>query len=224
MKDAVLPGRTDLGQSKTSLKWILPVAAVFATMLVLSQYSRIAKDPPFLTTSSPGKTYTVYLTGQKERPLFFTVEVHFHVSKNGTTFLSNKYLHSGDSQDLSFEMQYPNHRWINENTIQFYREEYFKDVTPDTLVVVNKTGEAIKYAKIKSVDSVLLFDLQPGFTQKIVTPGPRGDSKWLDVEGEFSDGREIVGIKKNLPQKHLPAPNTYYVYINAKEITLEIRD
>ncbi len=51
-------------------------------------------------------------------------------------------------------MAYPNHRWINENTIQFYREEYFNEGKPDTLVVVNNTNEPIKYAKVESVDKL----------------------------------------------------------------------
>lgn len=163
--------------------------------------------------------------GEKKRPLFFTVEVRFNVLKNGTPFLSNHHLHSGDSEDMSFEMGYPNHRWINESTVQFYREEYFKDGPPDNLIVVNSTGELIKYARIESVDKVLLFDLEPGSETKMVTPRPRGDSKWFDVAGEFSDGRKLIGANMNLPgQKDPTGPNTYYVYINADRTTLDVRN
>ena len=216
-----------MGLSKATLRYILAVSALFGALIIsLIIYRVIAKPPPtFLTTSSPEKTYTVYLTGQKEQPLFFTVEVRFHVMKNGTRFLSNKYLHSGDSEDMSFEMRYPNHRWVNENTLQFYREEYFHDGKPDTVVVVNNTGETIKYTKIESVDAILLFDLQPGFTGKMLTPRPRGDSKWVDVVGEFSDGRKIEGTNKDLLEHKDPiGPNTYYITINADGTTVEIRD
>lgn len=178
-----------------------------------------------MTTSSPLKTYTLSLTGQKERPLFFTAEVRFDVLKNGAPFLSNQYLHSGDSEDMSFEMGYPSHRWITEKTIQFYREQYFNDGPPDNLVVVNNTAETIKYTKIESVDKLLLFDLQPGSATKIVTPRPRGDSKWVDVVGEFADGRKIMATNKNLPtQKALTGPSTYYVYIDADRTTLGVRN
>lgn len=153
------------------------------------------------------------------------MEVRFHVLKNGKPFLPNQYLHSGDSEDMSFEMGNPNHRWINESTIQFYREQYFNDSPPDNLVVVNNTSEIIKYTKIESLDKLLLFDLQPGSTTKIITPRPRGDSKWVDVVGEFADGRKIMGTNKNLPrQKDLTGPGTYYVYLDADRTTLEVRN
>ena len=85
--------------SKTILKYILPASVLFGTLLTsVVLYRVVGKSrPPFLTTSSPLKTYTLSLTGQKERPLFFTAEVRFDVLKNGTPFLSNKYLHSGDA-------------------------------------------------------------------------------------------------------------------------------
>jgi hypothetical protein len=147
--------------------------------------------------------------------------VRFNVLKNGTSFLSNRYLHSGDSQDLSFEMGYPNLRWINESTIQFYREEYFNDGKPDTLTVVNNSRQSIKYAKVESVDKFLLFEMEPGSSRKMLNSRPRGDSKWLSVEGELSDGGNFAGTNVTLPsQKGISG--SYCVYVNDNKPTFEI--
>jgi hypothetical protein len=212
---------------EASIKWALSIIALFG-VLILSflLYKTSVKQTAFLTTSSPARTYTVYLTGQKQRPLFFTVEVRFNVLKNGDSFLANKYLHSGDSGDLSFEAGYPNHRWINENTIQFYREQYFNDGKPDTLVVLNHTNKTIKYIRIESVDKFLLFDLQAGSTTNMLNSRPRGDSKWLRVGGEFSDGRSIVGNDVTLPVRRelRGSPITYYIEVNDDRTTFGARD
>jgi len=164
----------------------------------------------------------ISLRGQKDRPFFFTVQVRFDVLKNGTSFLSNMYFHSGDSEDPSFESEYPNHRWTDENTIQFYRQEYFDKANPDTLVVVNKTGEAIKYARIDSVDKVLLFDMQPGATAKLETPRSRGDLKSINIAGEFYNNRQIEGINKDFSVHTELRPQTYNVYIYADRTMVEV--
>jgi len=90
---------------KAILRWILPISALFGTLLIsVVLYCVIAKPPPpFLTTSSPEKTYAVYLTGQKEQPRFFTVEVRFHVLKNGTPFLSNAQRRSTKSHETALK-------------------------------------------------------------------------------------------------------------------------
>lgn len=182
----------------------------------LSSLSRqTAKPKAFFSTSSPGGTYEVSLTGQKERPIFFMVETRFEVSKGGEPFLTNKHLHSFDSLDLSFEAGYPNHRWLSESTIQFYREEYFNDGKPDTFVLVNKTGRAIKYALVESEDKFLLFDLPAESTTKLLNSPPRGDFKWLNIAGEFGDGRSIVSKPVDLAIPKSRSGATYYISINA---------
>jgi hypothetical protein len=214
---------TKISVRKAIFKWILFGSTLCGMLLFsLGTYKFIEKHNAFLNTSSPRGTYRVYLTGQKQRPLFFTVEVRFNVLKNGTSFLSNKYLHSGDSGDLSFEMGYPSLRWINEGTIQFYREEYFNDGKPDTLIVVNNSRQRIKYAKVESVDKFLLFDMEPGSSTRMLNSRPRGDSKWLSVEGGFSDGSSIAKNSVALPRrKELGVPMTYCVYLNDDKSTFD---
>jgi hypothetical protein len=123
--------------------------------------------------------------------------------------------------DLAFEAGYPNHRWVYENTVQFYREQYFNDGRPDTLKVMNKTGKTIKYLMISSIDKFLCFDLQDGAALELLNSQPRGDYKWLDVGGEFYDGQKLQGTASLTPPKGRHASFTYYIYINGNGATFE---
>jgi len=146
--------------------------------------------PTFLTTSSPGGNYTLALKGQKTRPVFFTVEVRFDVMKSGTPLLSNMFLFSADGMDPPFESLYPNQRWIDDHSIQFYREENLRN-SPDELIIVNNTGKIIRYARINSDDIILFFDLPPGFKTSTKLSPSKGDYKRVYVKSEFADGTSI---------------------------------
>ncbi|CAN5645283.1 hypothetical protein BH24ACI2_BH24ACI2_11770 [soil metagenome] len=129
-----------MSKTKEIIKSILPVFVLFGAVLVsLVFYNVYVRSTPFFTTSSPAGTYMVNLTGQKERPHIFTVEVRFNVLKNGKPFWSDQYLHSGDAFDLSFEVGYPDCRWLGENILRFYHEKDFNAGKPQVVIVVNKT-------------------------------------------------------------------------------------
>ncbi|MCA1568078.1 MAG: hypothetical protein LC803_21035 [Acidobacteria bacterium] len=108
------------------------VGTLFASLFL---YQAIAQPHVFLTTSSPGKTYTVSLAGNKDRPHIPAIshEVRFNVLKRTETFLSDDHLFSGDWLDPSFEVLYPQHNWISENVLRFGRAEYFSNGSPHTL-------------------------------------------------------------------------------------------
>jgi len=213
---------------KTWIKSILPLCALLgaSALFVIIWISVVLFDPgvnstPFFATRSPGGTYTVNFTGQKQRPFFFTNTVNYDVLKNGQLFLPSSHIHSGDALDISFELAYPNHRWLNEDILQLYREQYFNDGKPDTLVVINRTGQVIKYLKVDSVDKFLFFDLQPGAEVKLLNSPSRGDYKWLDVDGEFNDGRRIGRAEDLSDDNKLDGPFTYYVYVNESGVAFK---
>lgn len=205
------------------VKWTLPVCAlVGAALLSLGITRFVVKPSPFLTATSPGGTYAVSLTGSKERPYFFTNTVRFSVLKNGEPFLADKYLHSGDAFDPSFGADYPQHRWVQENVAQFYREESFNTGTADRLVVVNRAGEVVKYLRLQAVDKFLLFDLQPGATVTLSTSPSRGDLKWVEAEGEFAHGRKIERRGDDFKiRKGLGGPFTFYIYLHENGAVME---
>ncbi len=211
-----------MGKTKTIIKWILPVCALLGAIWIsLVLYDAAVESTPFFTTASPGGTYTVKLTGQKQRPFFFTTTVNYHVLKNGQPFIPSTYIHSGDFMDISFELAYPHHRWMSENILQLYREQYFNDGRPDTLVVINRTGRVIKHLKVASQHQFLFFDLQPGTEMNLLNSRPRGDYKGFNIVGEFYDGRRINSEEALRPNKELSGPFTYYIYINADGATFE---
>jgi hypothetical protein len=211
-----------MNKTKTIIKWILPVGALFGAIWIsMALYDAAVESNPFFTTSSPEGTYTVKLTGQKQRPFFFTNTVNYQVLKNGQPFLPSTYIHSGDAMDISFELAYPNHRWLSENILHLYREEYFNYGKPDTLVVVNRTGQVIKHLKVASEDQFLFFDLQPGAEIKLLNSRSRGDYKWFKAVGELYDGRKIKSGENLKPNKELSGPSTYYIYINTDSAIFE---
>lgn len=123
--------------------------------------------------------------------------------------------------DISFELAYPDHRWIGENALQLYREQYFNEGRPDTVVVVNRTGQVMKHLKITSQDQFLVFDIQPRVEMNLLNSRPRGDYKDFYIIGEFYDGRRIESGGTLRPDKELSGPSTYHIYINADGVTFE---
>ncbi len=110
---------------------------------------------------------------------------------------------------------------MSENILQLYREQYFNDGRPDTLVVINRTGRVIKHLKVASQHQFLFFDLQPGTEMNLLNSRPRGDYKGFNIVGEFYDGRRINSEEALRPNKELSGPFTYYIYINADGATFE---
>jgi hypothetical protein len=177
----------------------------------------------FFVTSSPNGTYRVSLSGRKGRPpLGLTSEVRFEVFKNGELFVPKKYLHSGDSFDLSFEAGYPNHGWLRENVLHFYRDEYLKKDRLDTLRVANRTSEKIRYLRVQSIDKFLLFDVEPFSSMEFAASPPRGDIKWVGAEGEFSNGQkiELTGVNFKT-RRELGEAFVYYVSVTDHGLVIE---
>jgi len=202
---------------------VLGTSSVICLVLYLVIYSFFLKPlQTFLITSSPDKTYTVSLRGQTTQPIFFTAEVRYDVSKKGAPILSNKFLSSADGLDFPFEFLYPNHRWIDEQSIQFYREENLRERPPDTVVVVNNTGKTLKLVRIQSNEIVLFFEMQPGFKTSITSSQSKGDYKGLFVEGEFADGTSVMEFSADFDLKGRREPRTFSVDLRADKTTIEM--
>jgi hypothetical protein len=199
--------------------------AVLIGVLLLSLifYHASGGSSEFLITSSPNGTYRVSLSGQKGRPpLGLTSEVRFEVFKNGELFVPKKYLHSGDSFDLSFEAGYPNHGWLRENVLHFYRDEYLKKDRLDKVIVSNSTSEKIRYLRVQSIDKFLLFDVEPRSSMELAASPPRGDIKWVGAEGEFSNGQKIELTGANFKtRKEFGEAFVYYVSITDHGLVIE---
>lgn len=171
----------------------LRLSAGIFIVLLLIYYVYEALKPPFFTTVSPEKNYTVQLYGQKERPAFFTVEVGMVVLKNGYVFWPYQTLHSGDFMDLSFELGWPEHRWIGNNILQFYSESNFSQTKcAERIYLRNNSANKIRRLQITSNNEKFLgFDLPLGFETQLTASPTKGDSSGLFVEGKYSEGEQF---------------------------------
>ena len=149
-------------------------------------------------------------------------EVRFNVIRNGQTVVKDAYAHSGDAMDISFELAYPEHAWIDENVLRFWRNpDRAEQSGADTLLIWNQTGKAIRYLKVNSKDMYLVFDVQPNSTLKLF-PSHQPWQSWLDCKGEFEDGQRIQcnGVNFSHNDKLNP-PLKYCVSIKYDRVVIE---
>lgn len=148
---------------------------------------------PFLSISSPDRKYTISFSGQKDRPVlpFVDHSVRFEITTQGEILLKSRMFLSGDSLDPSFEILFPNHEWIGNNTLLLYRNQYRRDTAPDTVEVINSSDVTIRYLGIRSTDCAILLDVRPHSTITFKISGARIDSQSIFVEGLLSDAREL---------------------------------
>jgi hypothetical protein len=181
------------------------------------------KPHVWLSTPSPNKIYTVELTGDKGRGGFiFYNTVRFNVIRNSQIIVENAYAHSGDWMDISFELAYPEHAWVSENVLRFWRNPHLpgEKEESDTLVISNDTGKALKYLRIKLKDMFLVFDMQPYSTLQLSSTH-QSWSSGVWIEGQFEDG-ERVDYGAGFPHHNkVGAPLQYCVSINPSSVKIE---
>ena len=180
-----------IGEGKGMRKRYIIVLA-FTLTAGLTAFWCLSSPSPLFATSSPAKTYTVELAGDKSRPHLPATEheVSFGVFKRGNRIIKNARAHSGDWFDISFELAYPEHVWADENILRFGRELNVPGVKTDTLAVTNTSNKIIKYLKIKAKDMFLIFEMQP-HSRLSLTSSHQSWLSWIECEGEFTDGEPI---------------------------------
>jgi hypothetical protein len=92
--------------------------------------------------------------------------------------------------DISFELAYPQHAWVSNNVLRFWRNPDVPEKKSDRLLVSNRTGKVIRYLKINAKDMFLIFDLEPTSTLEL-NPSHQSWLSWIECEGEFIDGQRI---------------------------------
>lgn len=203
-------------------KWVLaPCALVAAVYVSFAVHDAVAEANPFLTTTSPSGAYTVNLTGRKDRPFLTPNTVSYHALKGGEPFLRGAGLHkTWDFMDPWFELMYPDHRWVSDNALQLYNGRLFHGREPDTLIVVNRAGRAVKHLRVASGDQILLFDIEPGSETRLPSSPARGESKSFYVSGEFYDGRRLEAGAVVRVSKLVGGAHTYYLQVSVDGVTV----
>ena len=201
---------------------VLPSVLAVTLAAGITIHGLLFKPRVWLSTSSPDKTYTVELTGDKGRGGFiFPNTVRFDVIRDGQMIVKDARAHSGDFMDISFELAYPENAWVSENTLRFWRNPHRPEEKGkfDTLLISNVTDKPIRYLKIKSKDMFLAFDVRPHSTLQLSsTPQPGDGFVW--VEGEFEDGRRIDYFS-NFPDSYkVKEPLRYCVSVSPGSVTI----
>ena len=224
MSELCVIGVSAYGERRTMVNLAVLFTFIAAALGAVQVVNTTRKRVVFLTTSSPNGTYVVRLAGQKDRPKVPVVShaVIFSVTKDGEPLLTDNLLHSADWLDSSFDLLYPQHYWVKENVLQFYRGEFFSEGTRESIVIQNKTDKVIEYLRVTSVDSFLLFDLQPHATLTLPISAARADNRWVSIEGGFPERKKIkqTGAGFLFP-KDRQGPFVYYIYINENDLVIE---
>ncbi len=144
----------------------------------------------WLVSTAPNQKYTVELTGDKGRGgIIVPSAVKYNILIGGEKVISDQTVHSGDAMDISFELAYPKHAWINENTLRFWRDVHPPEDNLDVLLISNNTNKLIRYLRIKAWDLFFVFEVQPQTQVRLLFPHWSGPS--ISVEGKFADGATI---------------------------------
>lgn len=203
---------------------LIAVAAIFFFILTagILLHEFFFTSRVWFSTTSPNKTYTIELTGDKGRGgILFYSTVRFNALRNGQTIVKGAHAHSGDFMDISFELAYPEHEWVSDNIARFWRTPNVPESNFDQLVVSNNSGKAIKFLKIYAMDMFLIFDMQPNSTLKI-SASHQSWASWIKSEGEFIDGQPISGNGVNFLLKNgLDKPFRYCISISENGLKIE---
>ena len=172
---------------------VLIVAAVlvgtFAAGITIRWW--FADPAVWLSSTSANHKYTVELTGDKGRGcILIPSVVNYNILVDGNRLTRNRLAHSGDAMDISFEIAYPEHAWIDNNTLRFWSNRHRREDNLDTLLISNNTHKVVRFLRITAWDMFFVFDVQP-YSQLELFFTHRSEGKGILVEGEFEDGSLI---------------------------------
>lgn len=153
-------------------------------------YWKTAYYRVWLSSTSPNQKYTAELTGDKGRGGILYAVVKYNILIDHKLVTSDRLLHYGDAMDISFELAYPEHAWIDEHTLRLWSNRHRNPDNPDTLLITNNTNKVIRFLRIKTWDLFFVFDVQPHSRTKLLFTH-RSQGKGIWVEGEFEDGSGI---------------------------------
>lgn len=199
------------------------IGALFVLLFGLIGCVGIAQSPVWLSTTSPSKTYTVELSGNKSRPRvpFTEHKTRFNLVRSGQSVVRNAYVDSYDWFDPGFDDSYSVHEWVNESTLRFARDLLESSKSLDSLSIRNNTGKPIRYLKVTARDMLLIFDVPPASIITVSVPRQRWLS-WITCEGEFVDGQRISQKGVNFFHRDtIQKPLQYCISINDRVSTIQ---
>ena len=203
------------------MKKLFGVLIFLVTLVVgITVYWRSTYYRVWLSSTSPNGKYTVELTGDKGRGGFFIPSrVKYNLLVDGKQLTRDRLVHSGDAMDISFELAYPEHAWIDERTLRFWSNRHRReDQLLDTLLISNNTNKKIKFLRIKAWDMFFVFDVQPNSRLKLAFTH-RSEGQGISAEGEFEDG-SLIDYGVGFPENGSREPLGYCMTIEYNRLTI----
>ena len=183
-------------------------------------YWKLQGPPIFATIESPDKTYLVHLRGKRTRPAFpwWMHWVYCDLYRNGEPVIRLRQVHSGDGFDPGFDDLYTTHTWVSNSTLMFHRGKVGERGL-DTVNITNNTSKPIRFLEVGAVEKFLLFDLPPQGRIKL-SASAQTWSPWVEVEGEFADGKGLPWKGVNFTDPNLKGPFTYDIVISDNGLSI----
>lgn len=173
----------------------------------------------WLSSTSPNQKYTVELTGDKGRGGFLLYStVKYNILVDGKPLTRDRVAHYGDFMDISFELAYPEHAWIDDKTLRFWSNRHRREDNLDVLLISNDTDKAIKYLRIEAWEMFYVFDVQPRSQLKLSFTH-RAEGKGISVEGEF-EGGSLIDYGVWFLESGSPRPLGYCMRIDDDRVTI----
>ena len=206
---------------KFYIKWtrLFAILAFLASLVVgTAIYWRLEYYGVWLSSTSPNGKYTVELTGDKGRGgmLIYSV-VKYNLLVDGKRVTRDRLAHYGDWMDISFELAYPEHAWVDDKTLRFWSSEHRREDNLDTLLISNDTAKTIKFLRIKAWDMFFVFDIAPNTKHQLAFKHLTG-SQIVTAEGEFEDGSRI-DYRASFSQNKRREPQVYCLTFENDRVT-----
>jgi len=199
---------------------ILGVLVLLATLVAgIIIHWRFSYYRRWFSSTSPNQKYTVELTGDKGRGelLIYSV-VKYNVLVDGKVITKDRLAHYGDAMDISFELAYPEHAWVDQNTLRFWSNLHRREDKLDTLLISNNTDKDIRFLRITAWDMFFVLDVPPLSHLKLAFTH-RTEGKGISVEGEFEDG-SLIEYGVGFLQNGSPEPSGYCMTIDHDRVTI----
>lgn len=155
-----------------------------------------------MSVTSPGKTYSVELSGHLRAPAFPVDEhyVRLTARRGDVVFVRNHEIHFADWFDESFADDYGPASWPAENVLRFGPPLTGKGQS--TIVRVrNETTRPVSFLKVVcEMQILLLFDLAPGgeTTAPASADWDSSLNPWVHADGIWATGNPIRGVGENV--------------------------
>ena len=172
--------------------------------------------------ASPSGRYSVRLVGRFGRPVFLLDhKVYASVFDAKKEVVAGRQIHTGDWMDPWFDIEYPRRIWVNDTTLRFTRPTDEALAEHDQVTIRNSASAKVGLLQIQSRDMFLVLDLAPGDTAILQAPKQSRYSgrSWVDVDGQFSDGRQVQYAGKNFD---VFGPARYNINIRDDRVDLTI--